>query len=293
LFPKIMAWHKWFDKYRDPLGKGLVVATHPWETGRDNAPEWDRPASAVDVSAIGPYERRDTLHLDKKMRPLKQDYDRYVAMVEYGRAQKWDQKIIASEGPFRVVDVGLTMMLIRANKDMLALAGEFGYEKEAVEIRGWLDKAQKGIDFIWDEKIGAFCSKDLISGQSSGIISSATFLCIYADVGSDQQRASTEKHLKKIAATSRFLMPSLSPDNPRFDAMRYWRGPVWAVVNYMIAKGCMETGLVDLSERIKLDTAKLMRQSGFYEAFNPKTGEGTGGENFSWTAAMWLHWAGK
>ncbi|PCI45117.1 MAG: hypothetical protein COB49_10405 [Alphaproteobacteria bacterium] len=293
LFPKIMAWHRWFDKYRDPLNKGLVVATHPWETGRDNAPEWDEPAAAVDISAIGPYERRDTLHLDKKMRPHKEDYDRFVAMVEYGRAQNWDHKTIATEGPFRVVDVGMTMMLIRANKDMLALANEFDFEKDAVEIGNWIHRAQKGVDFLWNDKIGAFCSKDLISGRSSGIISSATFLCFYAGVGSDMQRASVSRNLEKIATTTRFLMPSLLPDNPRFDAMRYWRGPVWAVVNYMISKGCREVGLVDLSERIKLDTAALMKQSGFYEAFNPETGEGTGGEDFSWTAAMWLHWAGK
>ncbi len=293
LFPKIMAWHRWFDKYRDPLRKGLVVATHPWETGRDNAPEWDQPSAAVDISAIGPYERRDTLHLDKKMRPHKQDYDRYVAMIEYGRAQSWDHKIIANEGPFRTVDVGMTMMLIRANKDMLALAEEFGCQKEAVEIKSWIDRAAEGIDYLWNEKIGAFCSRDLISDRSSGIISSATFLCFYADVGSDDQKSQCIKHLKRISLASKFLMPSISPDNPRFDAMRYWRGPVWAVVNYMISQGCMEVGLKDLSQRIKIDTANLIRQSGFYEAFNPQTGEGTGGEDFSWTAAMWLHWAGK
>jgi len=293
LFPRIMAWHRWFDKYRDPLNKGLVVATHPWETGRDNAPEWDKAASAVDVSDIGPYERRDTMHLDKKMRPLKKDYDRFVAMVEYGRTQKWDHHTIATEGPFRVVDVGMTMMLIRANKDLLVLAEELGYDKEAEEIKGWLEKAQEGIDYLWDEKIGAFCSKDLITGQSSGIISSATFLCFYAMVGTDIQRARTEEHLKRISRSVKFLVPSLPPENDKYDAMRYWRGPVWAVVNYMIARGCAQTGLTEYAERIRSDMNSLIKQSGFYEAFNPETGQGTGGEDFSWTAAMWLCWAGK
>ena len=293
LFPKIMAWHRWFDKYRDPLGKGLVVATHPWETGRDNAPEWDIPATAVDVSSIGPYERRDTLHLDKKMRPLKQDYDRFVAMVEYGREKKWDHAVIATEGPFRVADVGMTMMLIRANKDLLALADELEFNKDVAEIKQWLAKSRKGVDFLWNDSVGAYCSKDLISGQSSDIVSSATFLNFYAGVGSDMQKEATVKQLEKMAASVRFLVPSLPFEDPKFDAMRYWRGPVWAVVNYMIAIGCSEVGLTDWSERIKGDTAMLMRQSGFYEAFNPQTGEGTGGEDFSWTAAMWLHWAGK
>ena len=27
----------------------------------------------------------------------------------------------------------------------------------------------------------------------------------------------------------------------------------------------------------------------FYESFSPDTGEGTGGKQFSWSAAIWLH----
>jgi hypothetical protein len=41
LFPKLLAWHRWFARVRDPFGSGLAVAVHPWETGRDNSPEWD------------------------------------------------------------------------------------------------------------------------------------------------------------------------------------------------------------------------------------------------------------
>jgi len=293
LFPKILAWHRWFDTYRDPLGKGLVVATHPWETGRDNAPEWDDPASAVDISAIGPYERHDTRHLDRKMRPHKADYDRFVAMVEYGRDHEWNHRVIASDGPFRVVDVGMTMILIRANKDLLALAQELGYDAQAAEITRFIDKAHRGIDFLWDDRVKAFCSKDLIRNRSSGIISCASFLSFFAGVGSPDQRQYILRYLEEISAASRYLMPSLSPANPRFDAMRYWRGPVWAVVNYMIASGFRDAGLAEWSDRVKADTAALIRKSGFYEAFNPLTGEGSGGADFSWTAAIWLHWAGK
>ena len=88
-------------------------------------------------------------------------------------------------------------------------------------------------------------------------------------------------------------MPSLAPGEEQFDAMRYWRGPIWAVVNFMIAKGCGEQGLQKWADKIRNDTASLIKLAGFSEAFNPESGEGTGGTDFSWTAAMWLHWAGK
>ena len=35
-----------------------------------------------------------------------------------------------------------------------------------------------------------------------------------------------------------------------------------------------------------------MEQNGFYEAYSPIDGTGSGGDDFSWTAAIWLAWAG-
>ncbi|MEL6183656.1 MAG: hypothetical protein AAFU79_03460, partial [Myxococcota bacterium] len=45
LFPRVLAWHRWFRDARDPEGRGVVVTVHPWETGRDNSPEWDEAAA--------------------------------------------------------------------------------------------------------------------------------------------------------------------------------------------------------------------------------------------------------
>ncbi|MCK0068480.1 MGH1-like glycoside hydrolase domain-containing protein [Kordiimonas laminariae] len=293
LIPQVFALHRWFASFRDPLKKGLVVTTHPWETGRDNAPEWDEAAKRVDTSNVTPYVRQDTKHLDKKMRPHKEDYDRFIAMVEFGRDAGWDHKKIIEESPFRVADVGMTMMLLRANRDLLVLAEQFGFEGEAEFLKNQVSLSETGVDYLWNEEKQAFCSRDVISGESTGIISSASFLNFYADVGTAAQRAATEAHIDRIAKVSQFLMPSLAPGEKQFDAMRYWRGPIWAVVNFMIATGCAEQGLETWADKIRNDTAALIKIAGFSEAFNPESGEGTGGTDFSWTAAMWLHWAGK
>src|SRR6266702_5001846 len=126
LFPRMLAWHRWFAQIRDPSGQGLAVIVHPWESGRDNSPEWDAPAQKIDISAVGPYERRDTNHLDASMRPTKLDYDRYYALVQFGRSLGWNHQRIGHENPFRVVDVGTTMILLRANRDLLQLAEVLG-----------------------------------------------------------------------------------------------------------------------------------------------------------------------
>ena len=44
-------------------------------------------------------------------------------------------------------------------------------------------------------------------------------------------------------------MPSLDPEDPGFQMIRYWRGPVWAVVNWMIGTGLAEAGHADRADR--------------------------------------------
>jgi len=292
LYPKLAASHDWFEKFRDPEGNGLVVSVHPWESGRDNSAEWDEPAAAVDISDVETYVRRDTSHLDPSMRPTKLDYDRYLAMVQYGRDCGWDHKKIATEGPFRVVDVSMTMILLRANRDLLALAKALGYDGEVQKLEARIAKAEKGVSWLWNKEVGAFCSRDVITGKSSGMVTSASFLAFYADAADTKQTKELVANLERISGKINYLVPSLDPDHEQFDSIRYWRGPVWAVVNFLVSTGLADAGLNDWAERVRLNTGALIKKTGFYEAFCPITGRGTGGDNFSWTAAMWLHWAG-
>ncbi len=290
LFPKLAAWHFWFRDHRDPDRNGVVVAMHPWETGRDNSPEWDAPGEAIDVSQVGDYVRRDTSHLDAKMRPTKLEYDRYLALVQYGRAQGWDHARISAGNPFRVADVGMSMILLRANRDLAALAEMLGREAEAAELRALVARAEAGIGWLWDGDKACWCSRDLITGRSSGFITSASFLSFYAGLKHSERDAAMLGHFDRIGRMVSYLMPSLDPGDPGFQMIRYWRGPVWAVVNYMIGTGLAEAGEADRAERVRSDTRALIARNGFYEAFSPVDGTGSGGDDFSWTAAIWLAW---
>ena len=289
LYPKLMNWHDWFHHFRDPLGNGLVMVSHPWETGRDNSVEWDIPMNAVDTSQVGEYTRRDLAMVDQSMRPTTEQYDRYLAMVMFGRNCGWDHEEIAKNGPFRVLDVGMSMILLRANRDLLALAEELGKKDDAERIKEWIELAEKGMDFLWNEELGAYCSYDLISEQHLAVTTSGSFLAFYANVGSEQQRKSLTDNLARIAGKVEYMVPSCDPDHSEFNPILYWRGPIWLVVNYMIGKGLVEQGETEWGNRVNQDTMTIAEQGNFFESFSPLDGKGTGGEKFSWSAAIWLH----
>jgi hypothetical protein len=58
----------------------------------------------------------------------------------------------------------------------------------------------------------------------------------------------------------------------------------------MIGIGLSEMGYTRWGERVRSDTRQLIGASGMYEYFCPLTGRGIGGDDFSWTAAIWLRW---
>jgi neutral trehalase len=163
----------------------------------------------------------------------------------------------------------------------------------ADELRNRITLSEQGMDWLWNEDAGAYCSRDATTHESSGLVTNASFLAFYAGVGSPAQRARLIAALERLTASATYLVPSLEAGSREYDHRRYWRGPIWLVVSYMVAQGLAEQGHGGWAERIRSDSARLIEKSGFYESFSPETGEGSGGPDFSWTAAMWLAWCGK
>ena len=282
LYPKLRAWHAWFLDWR--LDDGAVCVTHPWEAGRDNAPEWDDAMARIDPVGVGDYVRRDTSHVDSAMRPTKFDYDRYLWLVQMGRRLNWNQADLLLENPFRIADPTMTFILLRAHRDLMAIGKMLGLNVDG--MAGEIARLEHGVRTLWNPDIGSFDARDAKTGSFTGVVSNASFLCWYAGLSSDQQRQQLERVLSLVP----YGVPSHDPASAKFDSKRYWRGPTWAIMNMMIGLGLEETG-DPLGLRVKEITRELIAVFGFAEYYDPCDGTPAGGSTFSWTAAVWLAWA--
>jgi glycogen debranching enzyme len=81
---------------------------------------------------------------------------------------------------------------------------------------------------------------------------------------------------------------SLSPADPGFQPTRYWRGPVWPILNWVLERGLERYGYRDRAAQVRQAVVELGRNEGFWEHYDPLTGRGHGGEQFAWTAALVL-----
>ena len=283
LFPRLVAFHRWFMAAR--AESGAVAISHPWEAGRDNAPDWDEAMAGVVPEGVAPYTRRDTGHVDPKMRPTKEDYDRYIWLVQFGRERGWDDAAIAAESPFRVADPTLTFTLMRACRDLGLLAEALGEDRG--EIDGWIARLEEGAETLWNPETACYDARNLRTGQLSGCVSNASFLGWWGGLR-DGQPVDT---LHRIFDAAPYSVPSHDPASPKFEGLRYWRGPVWGIMNMMVGVGLAEAGLIEEAARVRADTARLISERGFAEYFDPHDGTPAGGGTFTWTAAIWLGWA--
>jgi len=292
LFPRLFASHRWWHEIRDPDGTGLVTVTHPWETGRDNSPEWDAPLAAVVPTVNVAALRKDKTHVSADERPTDDFYNRVMTLVAEARALDWDGTAVARTLSLRVCDVGVQSILVRADRDLLWLAHRLGFTDESAKLQAWIDRSVAAFDRLLAAD-GSWRSLDLRSGELAPTLSSASFLPLYAGIGG---RAAADRLADRLAGWSgavRYGVPSSDPLAASYDPCRYWRGPVWLVVNRMICDGFAAAGRPDVAATIAAQSRALALEHGFAEYFDPRTGAGLGGRDFSWSAAMWLSWLSR
>ena len=155
---------RWFATARDPHRTGLVAILHPWESGRDNAIDWDEALARVPTEGVGSYVRRDTTHVDAAQRPTKAEYDRYLWLVQRFRSLAWDQATLHDASPFRVVDPGFNAILIRSAEDLAALAQALDAPELAAEAQAQAARGRTALEGLWHDGLGQYAAFDRAAG---------------------------------------------------------------------------------------------------------------------------------
>ncbi len=285
LLPKIAAWHDWFFATRDPDKTGLVAIIHPWESGRDNSVDWDAALDRVPTEGVMPFSRRDIDHANPEHRPTQAQYERYIWLVQHFRRLAWDNAKLHDASPFRVVDPGFNAILIRSSSDLAELAqalGEHGLEARA---RQQAAAGVAALERLWSEELGQYRCFDRAVSRFVESPSVGGILAAFADIPLARRKA-LAKRIADLGERAQFVVPSHDPATSVYDGKRYWRGPVWLIVNYMIADGMARSGDHATLRRIVDDSLRLIELGGFAEYYDPISGEPCGGDCFTWTAAM-------
>jgi hypothetical protein len=291
VFPRLRAWQRWLHTARDADGTGLPCIIHPWESGMDNSPLWASALDRITPTALPPFKRRDTIHVAPDERPLMPDYERFVHLIDLGRRSRWEPHALLERMPFLVQDVMFCSLLHRADEDLRVLALALG--EETREINDWLAHTRHVFDMqFWDEARGIYFDYDVRSRSPIPVNASGAFMPLFAGLASEAQAARLiTDHFDNPGeyapeADSKFRLTSVSKHEPGYSPRRYWCGPVWINMNWLIAEGLRRYGYTALAQELDANSLALMRQSGLREYYDPRDGTGCGATRFSWSAAL-------
>jgi len=216
LFDDLLSWNRWYFSNRH-VGEGMMAfGSNPYEPLLDN--EWE-------INGVG---------------------GRFGGALESGM----DNSPMYDEVPFdeekhvlRQADVGLTGLYAMDCRALAEIARILGRpeEKELVER---LALASTGVQRMWDEENGFFYNLRTDTGEFSRRISPTCFYALYADgIRPEQTRRVIEEHLMNAEEFfGEWMLPSIARNDPAYPDQGYWRGRIWAPLNYLTYRALQEQG---------------------------------------------------
>ncbi len=286
LIEPLQRWHDWWLNTRDPEGRGEPVIVHPWETGRDNSVEWDDALDRAPVSTTE-FERVDTGFVAAEQRPTKKHYATYIGLIEQFKTMGYEQRRMAQASGFRVNDPGVSSILAAACYDLGDVAAKCGNPGAAERAKAQSETIADALDDRRDSD-GRVWTENLMNDQTIKRYTVGLGIQLIQPVLDDPVVTTLMADVLTGPVASRWGVASTSPEDPAFEPVNYWRGPVWASASWLVVQGMLRHGKTGEARELSNRILAAVTTGGFNEYHEPTTGEGIGGGAFSWTAAVTL-----
>jgi hypothetical protein len=193
-------------------------------------------------------------------------------------------------------DVGLNSLYIMDCRLLALMADELGQHKDADELRGRAKAYAARLSGLWDRQDAFYYNRRTDTGESNKRVSPSNFYPMLAGVPSDSQ---TEEMLRRHLLNpeefwGEWVIPATPRNDPAFKDNTYWRGRIWAPLNFLVYLGLRnyDTPVVnDIRARFALKSRDLLLKSwlshGYvFENYNADTGTGDDVEN----SDKFYHW---
>jgi glycogen debranching enzyme len=266
IYPALKDHFTYLDRERSSKGFGpLVAIINPDESGEDNSPRFD------EILNLAPIHIPD-VHLDARLTLIKHfadcKFQTAACMYKY----------------FSVIDVPFNILYAEDLEHLAYLAQLLGKPKDTALFRLRAAAVRKAIkEHLFVEK--EFQSFDTTNQRHIKVSTWAKFMPLYGGLLSKKEARELifTELLNPESFGTDFPIPSTSVSEPAFDPTNgFWRGPTWMAPNWFLYHGLKRYDFVSHAETIKEKSVALLELSGFREQYNPLTGEGQGGQNFTW-----------
>lgn len=190
-------------------------------------------------------------------------------------------------------DVGLTGLYILDCCSLMELARVLGKDMDISELQERMDCACAGLETLWDEENGFYYNRRTDTGEFSRRISPTNFYALFSPgVSPERQRRIADEHYYNPEEFyGEWMLPSIARNDAAYFDQEYWRGRVWAPLNFLVYLALTRTKLDDVRHDLARKSTKLFmkewaRYRHVHENYNSITGEGCDSGN----SDKFYHW---
>ena len=266
VFDELLRWNRWWAENREIDGY-LSYGSDPYDYGEP----YNRSYRGIGNLKGAKWESG----LDNS--PLYDD-------IVYDRATH--QMLLA--------DVGLLSLYINDCRSLSEIAAVLGRTEVAQELDERAAKYSRMLGTLWDAGSGLYLNRDLLTGEFSPRLSPTLFYPLLAKVPAQDQAARMikEHFYNPKEFWGEFIMPSIARNDPAFKDNHYWRGRIWAPMNFLVYLGLRNYDLPEARKDMVERSENLLLKSWLgerhvYENYNAETGRGD--DAGSWSDEFY-HW---
>ena len=247
VYQNLLTWNRWWDKHRNNQGF-LSWGSDPHPKGMDDS------------------------------------NSKHAAMLESGldNSPLFDDAVFNTEThTLELADAGLMGLYVADCNYLSEIATILGKADEAKELKERSAKYGEKLKELWDNESGIFRDKYTDRNEFSKHLAPTNFYPLIAGVATQEQ---AERMMKNYFFNPKeffgdFMIPSISRSDPAFSDNNYWRGRIWAPMNFLVYMGLRNynlpearKALVDKSQELILKEWRQNRH--VYENYNSVTGIG-------------------
>ena len=190
-------------------------------------------------------------------------------------------------------DAGLSGLYVMDCELLAKIAEELGHKADAKELRERGEKYKKNIARMWDDKKGMYYNRHTDTGTLNPRISPTNFYPMIGSVPTQKQaeRMMAEHLMNPEEFWGEWVIPATPRNDPAFKDNQYWRGRIWAPLNFLVYMGMRNYDLPKERKALAEKSKNLLLKSWnanryVFENYNSVTGQGDDVES----SDKFYHW---
>lgn len=270
VFNELVVWNRWWADHREEDGY-LCWGSNPYETRFD-----DRREKTQNTLQGAKYESG----LDNS--PMYDDvpFDKNTHLME-------------------LADVGLMSLYVMDCEALAEIAGILDSKGIQKELKHRAKYYRENLHELWNGEYGIYLNKRTDNGDFSYRISPTNLYPLLAKAPTQEQaEIMMEKNFYDPGIFwGEYIIPSIARNDPAYPDNSYWRGRIWAPMNFLVYLGMLNYDLPQARHDLAVKSMELMMKNWrekrhICENFNAGTGVGKDVRNsdpfYHWGALLGL-----